>query len=250
MSDNRQQYEVIGMHCESCVTRIQQALTTTSGVAEASVTLEPPRATVLVKEGVDLSGLRKSVRAVGKYDLEPIEVSVGQETTRSIEDADTGEPRESLYPLLLILGFVAGVTGLVAVRTGTFGAKAVMANFMAGFFIVFGFFKLLDIRGFVTTYRRYDLVAKAVPAWAWVYPFLELLLGTAYILAFAPVSTNLVTLVVMLTGATGVGKALFDKQRIHCACLGTVLNLPMTTVSLVEDLGMAAMAAAMLLGRS
>jgi hypothetical protein len=60
------------------------------------------------------------------------------------------------------------------------------------------------------------------------------------------VVTNSVTLVLMLVGAAGVLKALLDKRAIRCACLGTALNLPMTTVTLVEDLTMAAMAAGML----
>jgi hypothetical protein len=55
------------------------------------------------------------------------------------------------------------------------------------------------------------------------------------------------TLILMLIGSIGVLRALLDNRAIRCACLGTALNLPMTTVTLVEDLGMAAMAAAMLL---
>lgn len=33
---------------------------------------------------------------------------------------------------------------------------------------------------------------------------------------------------------------------IECPCMGSVLSVPLSTVTLVEDLGMAAMAAAML----
>jgi hypothetical protein len=122
-----------------------------------------------------------------------------------------------------------------------------MRHFMAGFFIVFSFFKLLDPPGFVSAYRGYDLVARRVPAWGWAYPFVELALGVAYLLAWAPVVTNIITLVLMLVGAGGVLKALLNKRAIRCACLGTALNLPMTKVTLVEDLTMAAMAAGMLL---
>ena len=38
------------------------------------------------------------------------------------------------------------------------------------------------------------------------------------------------------------------QDKIRCACLGTVFNLPMSTVTLVEDGLMIAMAAAALLG--
>jgi hypothetical protein len=99
----------------------------------------------------------------------------------------------------------------------------------------------------VDAYRSYDLVARAVPAWGWIYPFVELALSVAYLVNFGPRLTNWATLVVMLVGAVGVLRALLDKRAIRCACLGTALNLPMTKVTLVEDLGMAAMAAGMLL---
>jgi LSD1 subclass zinc finger protein len=45
----------------------------------------------------------------------------------------------------------------------------------------------------------------------------------------------------------GVLLALRGRKSIRCACLGAVLNLPMTTVTLIEDVSMAVMAGAMLL---
>ena len=121
-----------------------------------------------------------------------------------------------------------------------------MRYFMGGFFLVFSFFKLLNLRGFADAYRSYDIVARAWPAWGFVYPFVELALGTACLLNLNPIATNVATLVLMLVGAVGVIKALLDKRAIRCACLGTALNLPMTTITLIEDLGMAMMAALML----
>jgi hypothetical protein len=121
-----------------------------------------------------------------------------------------------------------------------------MNSFMAGFFLVFSFFKFLDLRGFAGAYRSYDLLARAVPARSVVYPFVEFALGVAYLLRINPVLTNATTLGLMLIGSLGVLKTLLDKRTIRCACLGTVIKLPMTTVTLVEDLGMAVMAAAML----
>ena len=154
--------------------------------------------------------------------------------------------KESLYPLFLIVGFIAGVTLLVAYGTNVWALESVMRHFMTGFFLVFSFFKLLDPPGFVSAYRGYDLIAKKVPVWGWVYPLVELGLGVAYLLAWMPLAINIVTLVLMLIGAAGVLNALLNKRAIRCACLGTALNLPMTKVTLVEDLTMAVMAGAML----
>ncbi|HYF54378.1 MAG TPA: MauE/DoxX family redox-associated membrane protein, partial [Salinarimonas sp.] len=121
-----------------------------------------------------------------------------------------------------------------------------MLDFMAGFFLVFSFFKLLDLRGFADAYRSYDVIARRSRLWALAYPFVELALGVAYLLRWQLTVVNAVTLVLMIVGSVGVVRALLQKNRIRCACLGTALNLPMTTVTLVEDLGMAAMAALML----
>jgi hypothetical protein len=84
----------------------------------------------------------------------------------------------------------------------------------------------------------------------YVYPFIELGLGVAYLVRLVPVATSLVTLVVMLVSVVGVTQALLQKRRIQCACLGTVFNLPMTKVTFVEDALMAGMAFAMLVGLS
>jgi hypothetical protein len=142
------------------------------------------------------------------------------------------------------VAFLAGAVLLVAWRGGGWDWREAMLDFMAGFFLVFSFFKLLDLRGFADAYRSYDIVARRSRAYALAYPFMELALGVGYLMRWEPTITHAATLVLMLVGSVGVLRALLDKRAIRCACLGTALNLPMTTVTLVEDLGMAAMAAA------
>jgi hypothetical protein len=179
----------------------------------------------------------------GHHDHAP---AAGGAPASSAGGAAIDEARASLYPLGLIVGFIVGVAALATFTRGDGSWRTLMNDFMGGFFVVFAFFKLLDLRGFVAAYRMYDVVAGRVAAWAWVYPFVELALGIAYLARVEPVATNVATLVLMLVGSVGVLRALMRKSRIRCACLGTALNLPMTTVTLVEDVGMAAMAGAML----
>ena len=118
---------------------------------------------------------------------------------------------------------------------------------MGGFFLVFSFFKFLDIRGFAASYRSYDLLAKAVPAYGFIYPFLELALGLAWAFEGGTYRVALSTVVLMGFSAIGVIVAVNRKQQIQCACLGTVFNLPMSTVTIIEDLLMVAMAGTLLL---
>ena len=234
-----------GMHCGGCVKKVTAALGAVPGVNAARVELTPPHAALETSGPVSLDDVRAALAGVGGYELgavappaKPAPVAVPVQV-----DAPAGE---SLYPLWLIIAYIAGTVGLIALASGNFAPTALADNFMAGFFLVFSFFKLLDLRGFASAYGEYDLIAKAAPAWSYAYPFVELALGVAYLLRIAPTATNSVTLALMLVGAAGVLRALLDKRKIRCACLGAALNLPMTTVTLVEDLSMAAMAGAVL----
>ena len=131
--------------------------------------------------------------------------------------------------------------------TSVFDVRDLLTNFMAGFFLVFSGFKLLDLKGFAEGYSTYDLLAKRWSAYGFVYPFIELSLGLAYLTRFDLVLTNWITLVVMVFSVTGVLIEISKKRKIQCYCLGTILKVPLTYVTVAEDIGMAAMATAMLL---
>lgn len=250
MSAQTATVQINGMHCGGCASKISAALLELDGVETADVSSQ--HGTAIITGGAIPAddALRGAVSSTGDYtltDVDRAEPDARSESSSHQHDAVVeDQPMESLYPLFLIVGFITGVTLLIALATGAWSIEPIMRHFMAGFFIVFSFFKLLDPPGFVIAYRGYDLVARRVPAWGWAYPYVELALGVAYLLAWAPIVTNSVTLVLMLVGAAGVLNALVDKRAIRCACLGTALNLPMTKITLVEDLTMAAMAGVML----
>jgi hypothetical protein len=48
---------------------------------------------------------------------------------------------------------------------------------------------------------------------------------------------------VMALSGAGVLNSVLSGQKLKCACLGTVLNVSLSTVSLLENFGMGAMAA-------
>jgi hypothetical protein len=93
----------------------------------------------------------------------------------------------------------------------------------------------------------YDLLAKRIPQYGYIYPFIELVLGIGYLLDGNNTLLNGITFVVMAFSTLGVVIAVSNRQKIRCACLGAVFNLPMSTVTIVEDVLMAAMALWMLL---
>lgn len=122
-----------------------------------------------------------------------------------------------------------------------------MHDMMGAFLMIFAMLKLFDVDGFAKAFRKYDLVAKAVPAYAGIYPLIELLLGLGYLSTWKPGLVYTATLLVMGVGSIGVLLALPKRGGLKCACMGATLNVPLTTVALIENLGMVAMAAWMLL---
>jgi copper chaperone CopZ len=233
-------YTISGMTCNNCVARVQAALAPYAD--EVKVTLNPPQIS-LAGQKETVESLNAVLKNVGRY-------VIGTEIL-SESPADHSENDKSFFttykPLLLVFFYILLVTLAVEFAHGDFEMHRFMPHFMAGFFLVFSFFKLLDLRGFAQSYAMYDVLAKKIPAYGYVYPFIELALGSAYLLGYRPADVNLATLIVMGFSSIGVILAVANKQKIRCACLGTGFNLPMTTVTIIEDLLMVAMSLYMLL---
>ncbi len=96
------------------------------------------------------------------------------------------------------------------------------------------------------SFQMYDPIAKHSKAYGLIYPFLELGLGIGFLVGFNLWLMSLITLIILGIGTIGVARTVLDKRRIQCACLGTVFNLPMTKVTLIENSIMIVMAIGML----
>ncbi len=119
--------------------------------------------------------------------------------------------------------------------------------FMGVFFVVFACFKFAGYRMFAMMFASYDVVAKRVQTYAYAYPFIELALGILYLTDNIPIIRDTLTLLIMTVATIGVVQEIGRRSGVHCACLGNIIKLPLSTVSLVEDVGMALMALVMLL---
>lgn len=155
---------------------------------------------------------------------------------------------ESFTPLFVIVAYIAGSVALHAYNSGDYSLMSLMNNFMGDFFIVFSLFKFLNLRGFSEVFASYDLIAARFPIYGLIYPFIELGLGVAYLTGFQLFAINWVVVILSLVGSAGVYHALRDGKKLRCACLGAALNLPMTKVTLIENIIMGMMALAMIVG--
>lgn len=148
-------------------------------------------------------------------------------------------------PLIIIIALTLSAACAKQISYAEWSWMGWMHDFMGFFLIVFSMFKFFDLEGFADGFQMYDLLAKPVRAYAYLYPFIELGLGLGYLAHWQPKLIYSATVVVMTFGALGVIRALGKRLDIECACLGTVLRVPLSTVALTEDLGMAVMAAVM-----
>ena len=235
-------YNISGITCSSCVAKVKSELLKLGDVLNAEVQIDAPQATITMQKHITTAQLQKAISNAGaKYIISEAEQQQHHESNTA---ADSGD---SYYPIFLIFGYIAGVSLLVAFQQQHFDIMQWMSWFMAGFFIVFSFFKLLNLNGFAEGYRTYDVVAKAMPAYGFIYPFIELALGIAFLTGFNPFVTNIVTLIVMGVSTIGVVQSLMKKTTFQCACLGTIIKLPLSKVTLFEDLLMVAMSLTMLI---
>ena len=163
----------------------------------------------------------------------------------TLNDAPKKTKLQQLKPLFLIFAYLFGASFLLHYKA--WNTTEVMLDFMGLFYIVFSFFKLLDLKGFPVSFRMYDPLAKVLPAYAWVYPFIELVLGILFFMRFQITVALIATVVILGLTTFGVSKALLGKKNIQCACLGTALKLPMTQATFIENTIMLVMAGIMLM---
>lgn len=230
-------YTINGMTCEGCVAKVTYLLEQHSNISLAKIELKNNTATLTVEKEIAIDELRRLFEAHPKYTIT---------FSNSNEDKQNKRVFTTYKPLLLIFLFIAATTSIVSIDNGKIDVMLWMQYFMAGFFIVFSFFKFLNLTGFAESYAMYDILAKRVKVYGLVYPFIELILGVAYLTGFEPTITYIATICIMGFSSIGVIQSVLDKKKIRCACLGAVFNLPMSMVTIIENLIMVLMALIML----
>jgi YHS domain-containing protein len=173
-----------------------------------------------------------------------------EQPSRSVKQRQSGRGSswKDYLPLIIIVTLALLVASAKSISySQSWSGMIWMHDFMGIFLVVFSMFKLFDLEGFADGFQMYDLLAKRFRPYAYTYPFIELALGLGYLAHWQPLLIYGVTVVIMIFGAVGVIRALAAGLDIECACMGTVLRVPLSTVALGEDLGMAGMAAVMLL---
>jgi copper chaperone CopZ len=234
-------YTITGMTCAGCQAKVQGLLARVPEVNHVTIDLEQGTAQIDMRKHIPTAELQAALQHHPKYKLtEAAAVHAGHAAAG--EDAPVSWVK-TYKPILLVFAYILGGTLLIEGVSGGFLLMRWMAHFMAAFFLVFSFFKLLDLEAFADSYSSYDILAGRWRGWGLIYPFAELGLGILFLTGYTPVITNTLTLVIMGVSIIGVVRSVLHRQKIRCACLGAVFNLPMSTITIIEDGLMIAMSA-------
>ena len=218
------QYKISGMTCSSCVATVTKAIESIRNVKNVTVSLDPGLAVVESNEDVSIDVIHSVLP--DKFSVKPF---------KYYEDVNTADKESfltKLFPLILILSYIS-LTSIII----NFGRSLddLMMDFMGIFFIVFSFFKFLDYKSFPNSFAMYDPLAKALPLYGWIYPFIETILGLMFLFRFQLFTSIVITILSLSITTYGVVNVLKNKQTIQCACLGTAIKLPMTIATLIEN---------------
>lgn len=217
----KQTVQVLGMTCQNCRKGVEEKIASIDGLSQVEVSLEKAEASFTSSTQVSVDLLAKTLGA--KYTVN---------STASNGESVLPSKWKQLRPLFLIFSYV--IIGSLMLTKGD-SMALFMTNFMGLFYLVFGFFKFLDYRGFPTSFGQYDPIAKRFKLYGWLYPFIETLLGIMFLYQIELAIALWVTIIILGITTVGVAQQLFQKNKIQCACLGTALNLPMTEATLIEN---------------
>ena len=234
-----QSFSIKGMTCNGCRSHVEAEIKKLLEVEEVVVSLEDHSAKVICSNPLTAGQIEAALPS--KYKVKNTTVT---SLSNSIIEKESSEWRQ-LFPLFLIFGYLFSAATLMNLKSWSGGEF--MLDFMGLFYIVFGFFKFLDLKGFPASFGMYDPIAKRIPIYGWIYPFLETSLGLMFLLRWQIPFALITTIIILGITTIGVLNTLLNKNQIQCACLGTALKLPMTKATLIETSIMLVMAGWMLI---
>ena len=217
-------FKISGMTCNGCKLSVEDKLSSLDGVDKAYVDLTKGEAIVHSKSPISFSLISDSLPP--KYKITRTANSQNNETIKVSKI-------KQLKPLFIILTYIS-ITSLL-LNFKNWDSTNAMLDFMGLFYIIFSFFKILDINGFSISFRMYDPLAKKVPLYGIIYPFIEILLGVMFLTRIEVELAIILTIIVLGITTIGVTQTLLSKKSISCACLGTALKLPMTEATFIEN---------------
>ena len=229
-------YKVSGMTCDSCANSIKEALELNKYISYVNISLEDENINISSDKSFTVNELNSLIDNLGNY-----KIYEEKFTSKIIEYFSS--KKTLLLALLLVL--ISSLS--LQVSKDNFELNEWMISFMGIFFLIFSFLKLIDVKGFSGSFKKYDLISKIMPGYAVTYPFLELFLALAFLSSYFLITSYIMTLIFMTSQFFGVFISLQKKEVVKCACMGSSINIDISTLTLIENFVMISMSSYMII---
>lgn len=205
------------------------------------VNLSDKSATINSEHAINLQAVQNKLAGFSKYSVLNFSESISDKKLNISENLVVSK-FTTYKPLIILFGYVFLVSASYQIYHKHFDFHLFMNHLMAGFFIGLSFFKLLNLKAFAGSFTGYDPLARKWPSYAMIYPFVELGLGLLFISGAYLLAANVVTVFILASTTIGVVVKLRNKSKLLCACAGAGFNLPLSGVTVFENVAMMLMA--------
>ena len=229
-------YKVSGMTCDGCANSIKEALELNNLISSVNISLENENINISSDKSFTVNELNSLIENLGNYKI--YEENIFSKIIEYFSSKKT---------LLLALSLVLISSLSLHIGEDNFELNEWMVSYMGIFFLVFSFLKLIDVKGFSESFKKYDLISKIIPGFAITYPFLELFLALTFLSSYFLIASYIMTLLFMTSQFFGVFISLQKKEVIKCACMGSSINIDISTLTLIENLVMILMSSYMII---
>ena len=229
-------YKVRGMTCEGCANSIKETLESNEFISSANISLQNENINIISDKKFTMLELNSLINNLGEYKI--------------YEEKLTSKIIEYFYSkkTLLLALFLVVISSLsLQVPKDNFELNEWMISYMGIFFLLFSFLKLIDVKGFSGSFKKYDLISKIIPSFAITYPFVELFLALTLLSGYFLIFSYIMTIIFMTSQFFGVFISLQKKEVIKCACMGSSINIDISTLTLFENLVMIVMSSYMII---
>jgi copper chaperone CopZ len=236
----KNKFGIDGMTCESCVKTVSQIIGQIPGVQNVQISLTKKSADIESSGELTVETVANVLKHLPKY---TVKSEPSQAATSAVTGMQTKDSMLKTYkPLILIFTYVFLVATSYQIFQKEFNFNLLMNHIMAGFFIGLSFFKFLNLKAFAESFSSYDPIAQRFLGYGYVYPFVEILLGLMFVSGIGLPAANLITIIILTATTLGVIQRLKSKSQIQCACAGAGFNLPLSSVTVFENVIMVLMA--------
>jgi copper chaperone CopZ len=246
-------YEIKGMTCDGCVQTIKNKLELENEIIEANISLNESKLILISKKDYNAKDLDKITKNVGSYSFHNKNETNSFKQNKLLIYIKTYKPVLLAQFFVILLAFISSIEGnfiynalSLSINSSLISFEVFLKEFfrlyMGYFFIIFSFLKLQNINQFAISFSKYDPISQKYFKFGVIYPFLELFLGILFILNFFGLFINILTIIIFIPQTIGIIIKLRNNEKIACACIGTSVEIPLSNLTIIENLIMCIMA--------